>query len=80
MRGAALRAALQDLPPGVLRVKGVIDLDGEGAPHVCQFVPGSYTLAPASPAEAESPERFLVLIGEDIERAAAAFIRRAEAG
>ncbi len=78
--GATLRRALSGLPPGVLRVKGMIELTGEAVPHLCQYVPGSYTLAPASPSESEGKDRFLVLIGEDIDNAARQFIDTVENG
>ena len=76
--GDTLRQALSALPPGVLRVKGLVDLAGEAAPHLCQYVPGSFTLAPSSPSESEGKDRFLVLIGEDIDTAARDFIQAVE--
>ncbi len=72
--GDALRSALSSLPPSVLRVKGVVDIAGEGTPCVCQHVPGSFRLTPTMDENVRASGRYLVLIGEDIETATRAFI------
>ncbi len=71
----AVDDALCRLPPGVLRVKGAVELQGETEPRICQFVPGRFSLSPAG--EAGAGDRFLVFIGENIDQAVAEFIHRA---
>ncbi|MCG8509771.1 MAG: GTP-binding protein [Rhodospirillales bacterium] len=67
IRPDAFLAAMEQLPPGVLRVKGVVELSGEAEPRLCQYVPGMCRLTPAG--SVDTGERFLVFIGEDIEAA-----------
>ncbi len=60
------------LPPQVLRVKGILEFNDEPDPQVYQYVPGAQALTPV----AEDPgERFLVMIGENIEEVTAPFLR-----
>ena len=56
--------AIADLPEQVLRIKGVLQFQGEESPSVYQYVPGSQVLSPAP--EDDAGERFLIFIGEDI--------------
>ncbi|SHJ44022.1 GTPase, G3E family [Malonomonas rubra DSM 5091] len=65
-------AATAKLPEQVLRVKGVLQFENEGDPLVYQYVPGSQTLSPAP--EEDSGQRFLVFIGEDVQRSAESFL------
>ncbi|BBD07732.1 CobW family GTP-binding protein [Desulfovibrio ferrophilus] len=57
----------ESLPSHILRVKGVVDFIDASAPEVFQYVPGSYSL---TPADADTGERFLVVIGQDAKNAA----------
>ncbi|SDR06310.1 CobW family GTP-binding protein [Pseudovibrio sp. Tun.PSC04-5.I4] len=65
-----LEKAIGRLPSSVLRVKGIISLDG-GRLCVCQYVPGSLTLSDY--LGDEDVERFLVFIGENISETTALF-------
>ena len=65
--------AAATFPPEVLRVKGVLTFKGETAPMVYQYVPGSQTLSPIT--EIDPEERFLVLIGVNIQRSAKPFLQ-----
>ena len=69
----AFLAAMEQLPTGVLRVKGVVELAGEAEAWLCQYVPGMNRLTPAGAAD--TGERFLVFIGEDIDAAVDGFER-----
>ncbi len=61
--------AVADLPEQVLRIKGVLQFQGEESPSVYQYVPGSQVLTPAP--EDDAGERFLIFIGEDIHQSIA---------
>ena len=61
--------AIADLPEQVLRIKGVLQFQGEESPSVYQYVPGSQVLTPAP--EDDAGERFLIFIGEDIHQSIA---------
>lgn len=58
-----------NLPNQVLRIKGVVQFTDCDQPYYYQYVPGSYSLTPAT--DEAAPEAFLVVIGEDIHNNAA---------
>ncbi len=60
-----LQSAMDALPPNVLRVKGVVEIQGELAPQICQYVPGHHAISTAE--HEDTGERFLMFIGEDID-------------
>ncbi len=60
---------LENVPPNVFRIKGVIDLVGRGATLV-QFVGGRFNLSEFQ--NLKETERFLVLIGHELDATAAA--------
>lgn len=41
-----LAALLDAMPPRILRLKGILRIAGDAAPHSLQFIPGKWTLAP----------------------------------
>jgi len=56
------------LPDTVLRIKGVVQFNGNNERFYYQYVPGSHSL---TPVDNEAPdENFLVMIGENIEKTA----------
>jgi G3E family GTPase len=56
---------LHQIPPNILRVKGVLDFSGHPTPMVLQYVGGRYDLSAF--ANSRSKERFLVFIGTDLD-------------
>lgn len=62
----ALEAFLLDLPPHVLRVKGLLRLDGDTGLSVCQHVPDCVQITPYRGQD--NPSEFLVFIGEKLEQ------------
>ena len=61
----ALESFLLELPPSVLRVKGLIRFEGDEGLSICQHVPNSVQLT--SYRGQDNPSEFLVFIGEDLE-------------
>lgn len=65
---AQLLACLAAAPQGVMRIKGVVRLEGEDAAQIVQFVPGTAAIeAAAKPVDAAP---FVLVIGRDLDAAA----------
>lgn len=62
-----LEAFLLGLPPTILRVKGLLYLDGQSQLTLCQHVPNSVQMTPYRGQD--NPSEFLVFIGEEPEQA-----------
>lgn len=64
----SLLAYLSNLPPSVFRIKGIIDFRQEDAPSLLQYVAGRCEITPF--AHPSFNERFLIVIGRDVEEIA----------
>ena len=62
-------AATASFPAELLRAKGIVQFAEDTEPQVYQYVPGEQTLSPLPGVD--SGERFVVLIGKNIDRVAA---------
>jgi G3E family GTPase len=58
--------AVKTMPPKVFRIKGVVDFTDADQPLLFQYVGGRYELSEFN--NPKMPDRFLVLIGQDIDR------------
>ena len=63
VRGASLRSALADLPPSVLRAKGILHFDDETDPHVYQRVGKRWSIQTAEAGVGADSRSRLVVIG-----------------
>ncbi|MEE4265811.1 MAG: GTP-binding protein [Desulfobacteraceae bacterium] len=65
---ASFVEAIKTIPRGVFRVKGVIDFTDSDKPLLFQYVGGRYEFSEFN--NPNMPERFLVLIGQDLKKGA----------
>lgn len=61
----ALEAALDALPPQVLRAKGLVFLEGENAPRVLQLCGRRWSLEPPGPAQNSQRSRIVFIAARD---------------
>ena len=65
-------SATASFPEQLLRAKGIVQFYDDDVPQVYQYVPGMQSLKPLD-SDDDAGERFLVLIGEEIENVVAPF-------